>query len=39
MNNKSPFNFYCLWEELFNEGFKLAKSREFKNNLENRFLL
>lgn len=31
MSNKSSFDFYCLWEELFNENFKLAKSREFKN--------
>ena len=30
MSNKSSFDFYCLWEELFNENFKLAKSREFK---------
>ena len=28
-------NFYCLWEELFNEKFKLAESREFKNDLAN----
>ena len=31
MSNKSSFDFYCLWEELFNENFKLAESREFKN--------
>lgn len=31
MSNKSSFDFYCLWEELFNEDFKLAESREFKN--------
>ena len=31
MSNKSSFDFYSLWEELFNEKFKLAKSREFKN--------
>ena len=31
MSNKSSFDFYCLWEELFNEKFKLAESREFKN--------
>lgn len=31
MSNKSSFGFYCLWEELFNDGFKLAESREFKN--------
>ena len=30
MSNKSSFDFYCLWEELFNESFKLAESREFK---------
>ena len=31
MSNKSSFDFYCLWEELFNKNFKLAESREFKN--------
>lgn len=31
MSNKSSFDFYCLWEELFNEDFKLAESSEFKN--------
>ena len=31
MSNKSSFDFYSLWEELFNDNFKLAKSREFKN--------
>ena len=31
MSNKSSFDFYCLWEELFNYDFKLAESREFKN--------
>lgn len=31
MSNKSSFDFYCLWEELFNEDFKLAESREFKS--------
>lgn len=31
MSNKSSFDFYCLWEELFNDKFKLAESREFKN--------
>lgn len=31
MSNKSSFDFYCLWEELFNQNFKLAESREFKN--------
>ena len=30
MSNKSSFDYYCLWEELFNKDFKLAKSREFK---------
>lgn len=30
MSNKSSFDFYSLWEELFNEKFKLAESREFK---------
>lgn len=30
MSNKSSFDFYCLWEELFNKNFKLAESREFK---------
>ena len=30
MSNKSSFDFYSLWEELFNDSFKLAKSREFK---------
>ena len=31
MSNKSSFDFYLLWEELFNDNFKLADSREFKN--------
>ena len=31
MSNKTSFDFYCLWEELFNPKFKLAESREFKN--------
>ena len=31
MSNKSSFDFYCLWEELFNDNFKLAESREFIN--------
>ena len=35
MSNKSSFEFYCLWEELFNENFKLAESREFKNDSAN----
>lgn len=32
MSNKDSFDFYCLWEELSNPDFKLAESREFKNN-------
>ena len=35
MSNKSSFEFYCLWKELFNEDFKLEESREFKNDLSN----
>lgn len=35
MSNKSSFDFYCLWEELFNEDFKLAESCEFKNDSAN----
>ena len=35
MSNKSSFDFYFLWEELFNEDFKLAESREFKNDSAN----
>jgi len=35
MSNKSSFDFYCLWEELFNEDFKLAESREFKKDSAN----
>ena len=31
MSNKSSFDFYSLWEELFNNDFKLAEFREFKN--------
>ena len=31
MSNKSSFDFYSLWEELFNDKFKLSESREFKN--------
>ena len=31
MSNKSSFDFYSLWDELFNEDFNLAESREFKN--------
>lgn len=34
-NNKSSFDFYSLWEELFNENFKLAESHEFKNDSAN----
>lgn len=30
MSNKNSFDFYTLWEELFNVNFKLAESREFK---------
>jgi hypothetical protein len=30
MSNKNSFEFYSLWEELFNPSFKLAESREFK---------
>lgn len=30
MSNKSSFDFYSLWEELFNDNFKLAEFREFK---------
>ena len=32
MSNKDSFDFYCLWEELFNDNFNLAKSREIKIN-------
>ena len=35
MSNKSSFDFYSLWEELFNDNFKLAKFREFKNDAAN----
>ena len=35
MSNKSSFDFYYLWEELFNKSFKLAESREFKNEAAN----
>ena len=35
MSNKSSFDFYCLWEELFNEDFKLEESREFKKDSAN----
>lgn len=30
MSNKDSFDFYSLWEKLFNPNFKLAESREFK---------
>ncbi|MDD4036206.1 MAG: KilA-N domain-containing protein [Bacilli bacterium] len=32
MTNKDSFDFYCLWEELFNPDFNLAESREIKIN-------
>ena len=35
MSNKNSFDFYSLWEELNNENFKLAESREFKNDASN----
>ena len=35
MSNKSSFDFYSLWEELFNENFKLAEFSEFKNDSAN----
>lgn len=35
MSNKNSFDFYSLWEELFNEDFKLAESREFKSEAAN----
>ena len=28
MSNKSSFDFYSLWEEFFNDNFKLAEFRE-----------
>ncbi len=31
MSNKSSFDFYSLWEELNNINFKVAESRQFKN--------
>ena len=31
MSNKSTFDFYSLWEELFNSDFKVAEFRHFKN--------
>lgn len=30
MSNKDSFEFYCLWEELFNPNFNFAESREIK---------
>ena len=35
MSNKSSFDFYSLWEELFNEKFKVAEFRHFKNDSAN----
>ena len=35
MSNKSSFDFYSLREELFNDNFKLAEFREFKNDAAN----
>ncbi len=32
MTNKDSFDFYSLWEELFNPDFNLAESREIKIN-------
>ena len=32
MSNKDSFDFYCLWEELFNPEFNFAESREIKIN-------
>ena len=37
MSNKSSFDFYCLWEELFNENFKLAESRDFNKRAHQEF--
>ena len=41
MSNKDSFDFYNLWEELFNDDFNLAKSRETKINEVgyNRFIM
>lgn len=36
MSNKGAFDFYYLWEELSNPKFKLAESREFKNDSSTR---
>ena len=35
MSNKSSFDFYSLWEELFNDNFKVAEFRHFKNDSAN----
>ena len=35
MSNKSSFDFYSLWEELFNNKFKLAEFREFEKDSAN----
>ena len=35
MSNKGAFDFYSLWEELFNENFKVAEFRHFKNDSAN----
>ena len=35
MSNKSSFDFYSLWEELFNKNFKVAEFRYFKNESAN----
>jgi hypothetical protein len=32
MSNKDSFDFYSLWEELFNADFNLAESREIRMN-------
>ena len=32
MTNKGSFDYYSLWEDLFNENFNLAESREIKIN-------
>lgn len=32
MSNKDSFEFYCLWEELFNPDFNIAESRNIKIN-------
>lgn len=35
MSTRNSFAFYSLWEELFNEDFKLVESREFKKDAAN----